>query len=250
MFIGIIGNNIPAFNKMLSKQKFLLAGKSTLSLLLAWAFIWILQGGLLATGAFLSNFKGHIEWHSFIFNITAQQWHLKQVISLFLFPEVIFLLLIILLPIRHNSTRNIPEILRLFLGWTSLLVLVKALWMPLWEIIHHTGIYYALSWLWLSGIYQNLIGIVLMIGFLLTVFRISAVFSRVLRIRPNQFLKSRDLWFQLIYSWFIPFVVLFLFILVFSGMKLLFPNSCLLMGIAVALLLNAPYISSYKVIVK
>ncbi len=235
---------------MLPKQKFLLAGKSTLSLLLAWAFIRILQGGLLATGAFLSNFKGHIEWHSFIFNITAQQWHLKQVISLFLFPEVIFLLLIILLPIRHNPTRNIPEILRLFLGWTFLLILVIALWLPLWEIMQHKGIYYALSWLWLSRIYQYLIGILLMIGFLLTIFRVSVIFSRVLRIRPNQFLKRRDLLFQLIYIWFIPFVVLSLLTLVLSGMKLLFPNICLLVGIAVALLLNTPYISSYKVIVK
>jgi len=233
---------------MLPKQKFLLAGKSTLSLLLAWAFIQILQGGLLATGAFLSNFTGHIEWHLFIFNITAQQWHLKQVISLFLFPEII--LLIILLPIRHNPTRNQPEILRLFLGWTFLLILVKALWLPLWEIMHHKGIYYALSWLWLSPIYQYILGVVFIVGFLLIIFRISAVFSRVLRIRPNQFLKSRDILPQLIYIWYLPFLILLSVIFLISGMQVLFPNNYLMGGVAFALLVNTPYISSYKVIVK
>ncbi len=235
---------------MSRKQKFLIAVKSTLSLLLAWALLQLMEGALLEAGARLSGFNGQVVWHAFVFRVPVQQGDLKQIFFLSLFPWLVFVLWLILFPVRFNPAKNKHEFFRLLKAWIFLLVLVRVLWMPAWETVYRTGIYPAFHRFRFFGYGPYLTAIVLFLGFLMVVFRISALFAGSLPVRPGRFLKSGDIRPHLLYLWAVPFVVLLLLLVGVSGLKPGFFNGYFLGGIAFALLVNTPYISSYKVIVR
>ena len=235
---------------MSRKQKFLIAAKSTVSLLLAWALLQLMEGVLLEVGAWLSGFNGHMAWNAFVFRVPAQQGDSKQVFFFFLFPWMVFVLWLILFPVRFSPAKKKREFFRLLKGWVFLLVLVRALWMPLWEIIYQRGLYYAFGQFYFFRNASSLIGIALFLGFLLAVFRVSTLFAGSLPVPAGRFLKSGDIRPHLLYLWAVPFVVLLLLLVGVSGLKPGFFNGYFLGGIAFALLVNTPYISSYKVIVR
>ena len=235
---------------MEKSQNFFLAVKSTLSLLLAWALLQVMEGVLLEAGAWLSGFNGHVVWQAFAFRVPVQQKGFEQSFFLSLFPWLVFLLWALLFPVRFNPAKKKCEFFRLLKGWIFLLVLIRALWMPLCEIIYKKGLYYAFEQIHFFRNGPYLTGIALFLGFLMVVFRVSTLFAGSLPVPADRFLKSSDIRPRLIYLWFTPVVVFLILLIGVSGLKPGFFNGCFAGGIAFALLVNVPYISSYNVIVK
>ncbi len=235
---------------MRKSQNFFYTVKSTLSLLLAWALLQLVEGALLQAGAWLSGFNGHMVWQDFAFRVPVQQRGFEQSFFLSLFPWLVFLLWALLFPVRFSPAKKKREFFRLLKGWIFLLVLVRALWIPLWEIIYQKGLYDAFERFHLFRNDEYLIGIALFLGLLLAVFRVSTLFAGSLPVPADRFLKSSDIRPHLLYLWAIPAIVFLILLIGISGLKTGFFNGYLAGGIAVVLLVNIPYISNYNVIVK
>jgi hypothetical protein len=232
-----------------NKQLFKRAALSTACLLSGFLFMQFLQWVFIFTGSYLSDFQGNIKWHDFIFYATAKQWNFKQVLSLFLLPDLVFFIMYLVLSIRKKRFVDKPVLFHLFYSWFYLLLTVRVLFLPLWQIVDKNGVYYALSWLRISRTEQLITGMVLMTVYLLTVFRISTMFSSGLMVQTKRFLNKKIILPQLIFLWLIPFLVFTLLLFFFSGNQISFPNNYLIGGVAFILLVNIPVISNYKVIV-
>ncbi len=235
---------------MNGKQKIKIVLVSTGCLLAGVVLLQFTEWLFLILGAFVSGFQGHILWNDFVFYIQNNKWDQQQVVFLYLFPEILFFLLFLTFLVRKNHFKGKNRNFSIWNSWFFLLVMIKALFLPFWQIMKNRGIHYAFSWLGLSGTVQGDIGFFLLGLFFFYIFRMSSMFSYGLVIRENKFLKPRDILPQLFYIWLIPFLIFSLVIYFISGRHLEFSIICCLVGIAGTLLINIPVISNYQVIAK
>ena len=232
------------------KQKWGLTLMSTLSLLIVFFLIQLLQWFFVQLGAYISGFDGQIVWRAFTSVATSESWNFRQVIGMYFFPFVGFLLFYILLEMFQRHPRKMANWILLTYAWAFLLVLVMALFMPLMEIIKRQGIYHALNWLSFSRLEQLIFGVILAIFFIFKMFRISVLFSTSLQLPSFQFVEKRQITNQLLYLWFIPFVILAIIVFLFSDLSIPSPINYFLAGIVIALFVNTWVIRLYNVIVK
>ncbi len=233
---------------MFDKQRLKWLLNSTFGLLLAFAFVLLLQWLLLLTGKTVSHFQGQIQWNGFDFHITARHWNFYQVMALYLFPELVFVLLFIFFPWRPKFPVKTPEILQLFLGWTGLILLVKTFFIPFADVFYHRNLFFALSWSGFSRPFQYGIVIMAMMIFLINIFVVSAVFSPLLPSFAD--LSPGKKLLQLLFLWYLPFGIWAGCIYFFSGNHFFYPVNFLLIGMGLVLMVNTPYIMSYRVIVR
>lgn len=226
--------------------------ESTLALILGFAGFQLVFFFFKWTGSIISGFNGMIKWNHFGIYTIAHTWVLKQVLALYLFPEVALLLLFLLFYLfffrKLFVINRTPFVLFVF-NWFYLVLMVTVFFMPLIQIIHGSGIYYSLSWLRLSRTDQLIIGMTLMILFLLNIFSVSSVFSKSLIVPKKQFVNSKDILQNLLYIWYLPVAILFIVIYLISGGEIRFPVDFLIYGIVLSLIINSFYITTFKVIV-
>jgi len=235
---------------MNGKQKIRMALISTGCLLAGYVLLQLTEWFFLTLGAFLSGFQGDIFWKAFVFYIQNNHWNQQQVVFLYLFPEILFFLLFLVFSFGKNHFTDKSPNFSLCYSWFFLLLLLKALFLPFWQIMGNSGIHYAFSWFRLSETAQGAIGFFLLGYSVFHVFRSSSMFSYALVTRENLFLKPKDIQPQLIFLWLIPFLIFFSIIYLVSKGHIEIPVICCLAGIGGALVINTPVISHYQVIAK
>jgi len=232
-----------------SSQKLAITLKSLLSLIFAFAVVQLLQRGFISLGAYISDFNGQLLWRDFVFSASSDKWSLSQVLWIYLFPYIGFLVIYIVIFLRRSHPIKIPQRLLLVYGWAYMIILALVFFLPLWEILNRKGIYFALEWINFTSVEQVVLGILLMLFFIIRVFRFSSIFSTSLILPSNQFINPHQIIGQIPFLWYIPFLFFAVCVVLISGLMLTYPNNYLLGGIFIAIILNTPIITKYKVIV-
>ncbi len=230
-------------------QKLTTIAKSTLCLITAFALLQFLQWVFMLIGAYFSSFEGQIKYDAGIISATAENWNLKQVVAIFLFPDIVFFLLFIFFFLQKIKYKHAHKLFSLFKGWLFLLITVKILFIPVLEIFNKKGIYYLFLWIDVSLTYQYVFALILLLYFLFNVFKFSAVFSLVIDVHSKQFVKPKFVLSNIILLWYIPALILSTLILVVSKMQITFPNDYFIIGLFVVIFINTFYVVNYKVIV-
>ncbi len=235
---------------MIKKEPLKILLKSTLVLFAVFALMQIIHWLSMITGAYLSHFEGKIYWDKFMFYASSGKWYRRQIVLIYLLPYVVFLGIYFILFSKKRTALNKSNYYHLFYGWGYVLMHVLVMFLPLWQIINKKGIYYALAWLRLPYIDQIVLGVFLTILFLYGILRVSRIFSFLINSDDKIYLNRKEILNQIIFIWFLPFLILTSVIYVASGLQLVFPVNYFLAGVFLTLLLNIPVISGYKVIVK
>jgi hypothetical protein len=231
------------------KQIITITLRSTLNLLAAFVFILLLNWLLTTMGAWLSDFPGVIKLDGIQVKAMSKIWNLKQVLGIYLFPYLGFVFIYLVFATKRQVPVKLPSPLHLFFSWVYTLLIVVVFLVPICEMFNRNGIYYALSWLHFNRFEKILFAVVLLMLYIIRVFRISPVFSSSLIIPPYTFIKGRPVHGQISLLWYIPYLLLFLSVMVIST-HFSFSQNCLLTGLFFTLLLNTPLIIKYKVIIK
>lgn len=232
------------------RQKLILTTQSSLWLLVAFATLFIFRWALLQFGVYVSDFEGHLELKGLEFIISSDTWNWMQVLWIYLFPYIGLLFVYVAISKHRKYPSKYPTWLLLLHSWTYLLTLVLVFFNPLLEIIYREGLYHALNWLHINRTFQLIFGIVLWIYLIFRMFRIASLFSVYLFIPSTKLTTPKQITPQLIYLWYIPFLILSLFILLVSNFIFLRSGIYLLSGMLVLLLVNTWLIRRYNVIVK
>ena len=235
---------------MSSKKQILVTTvKSTTSLAFAFVLLLVMEWGLKSFGAWFSDFPGIVKWDGIQIMALAQTWNLKQVLGIYLFPYVGFVLIYLIISIKRRVPLKLPSGIHLVYGWFYTLLIVIVFLVPVCELFYRRGIYYALSWLYFNRFEKILFIFVLLMLYTVRVFRISPVFSSSLVVKPYTFIKGSNLFKQLIFLWYIPYLLLFISVIVIST-QFSFRDNCFLVALLITLLVNTPLIAKYKVIIK
>ena len=232
------------------RQKWELALLSTISLLPLFVLIQFLQWCFMQLGAYISDFEGQVIWNKFTIVATSETWNFEQVMWIYLSSFAGFLVLYIFLNLFPKQPFKMANWIMLNYAWAFLLVLLMVFFMPIIEIIHRQGIYHALNWLSFSRHEQAFVVIVLFFFLIYKLFRISTLFSTSLKLPSFQMLEKKQIGNQLLYLWYLPFLILSLMVFTVSGFSIPFPVNYFLVGIATILFINSWIIRLYNVIVK
>ncbi len=231
------------------KQMIAITLRSTINLLAAFVFMLLLNWMFTKMGAWFSGFPGVIEWDGLQIKAMSQTWNLKQVLGIYLLPYFGFVLIYLVFSIKRQVPIKLLPPIHLFFSWVYTLLIVAVFLVPVCELFYRNGIYYALSWLYFNRFEKILFVFVLLMLYMIRVFRISPVFSSSLNIQPYTFITGSLILKQLPFLWYIPYLLLFLSVIVISSPFSLHEN-CLLTGLLFTLLVNTPLIAKYKVIIK
>ncbi len=223
-------------------------GQSMAGLFIAYAVIQFFQWLLVSAGAYLTGFQGNIQWAPFAIYATAGHWSPKQVFSLYLIPYLVFLLLWLLLRAKQKVVTGKPLFYHLMKAWLFMLLLIKVLFFPFWQIISKSGVYYPLAWMGMTKTQQTGIAAVLLVLFIIYSTGISQFFGSALDKKGKTFLRPAEIKQQLIFLWFVPFVLFSLILFCFAASRS--PAYYLSGGVALVMLINLPVICRYKVIVR
>lgn len=232
------------------RQKLILTTQSSLWLLVAIASLFIFRWALLQFGVYISGFEGSIELKGIEFIISSDTWNWAQVLWIYLFPYVGLLVVYVAICRNKKYPSKYPTWLLLLHSWSYLLTLVFVFFNPLLEIIYREGIYHALNWLHINRTFQLIFGIIMWIYLIFRMFRVASLFSVNLFIPSTKLTTPKHITPQLPYLWYIPFLILGLFIFLVSNSILLSSSINLLSGMLVLLLVNTWLIRRYNVIVK
>lgn len=225
-----------------------MALKSTISLSFAFFLLLLFNWLLKSIGAFTSQFSGTITWEGIIVKTTSDSWQLSQVLWIYLFPYSGFVFAYFIVSHRRMLFLKRYISVNLLYAWLYALLMISVYFIPLCEIINHTGIYYVLSWLYISRSEQYLLGIILMILFLYRVLRISPVFSSALDVNSKVLLIPMIILKQIPFLLYIPFLILCM-LLIISSTDFSFQQNCLLIGLLFTIIVNTSLMLSYKVII-
>ncbi len=232
-----------------SKQILIFTLQSAINLFAAFILILLIKWVLMMLGAWVSGFPGYIKWDNLNPVALSKTWNLKQVLAIYLFPYMGLVIIYVIVSLKRRVPLKIPNQLQLFYSWLYTLLLVAVFLVPIGELFNKNGIYYALSWLYFYRLEKTAFVFLLMVLFAIRVFRISPVFSSSLLVQPYSFIRRRAVIKQLPFLWYIPYLLLFISVIVVSPGIPLF-NDWLLSGLLITLLLNTPLIIKYKVIIK
>ncbi len=231
------------------KQMLVMALKSTTGLVGALFILLVFQWVLKSLGAWISDFPGVLQWEGVNIKASSNAYQLKHVLWIYLFPYIGFVIAYFIISFKRRFPSMKPTWCHLIYAWTYSLLLISVFFLPLCEIVHRTGLYYALSWMYVNRLGQFLFGIVLILFFLVRIFRVSSVFSSNLSVDSGLFLKPAIIIKQVVFLWYIPYILLLVLVIIIApGFHLC--NNCLQLGIIFALIVNTPLIVNYKVIVK
>ncbi len=225
-------------------EKTKIAVISIVSLAFSWLLLLVFERALWQLGAYFSGFSGVIGWHGVSFYGSAETWNRKQVLALYLMPLFVLVILFLSLSFRKKLLFNKSNFYYLFISWFYTLLLVRVFFMPVVEIIHKSGVYYALLWMGFSRIEQWMAAAIAVVFYVVNLFRVSELFSQGLFITSKEPVKPGEILLQLVYIWGFP--VIFFLPVSLAG----FESRYFLLGIIVTILINLPVISNYKVIVK
>ena len=151
---------------------------------------------------------------------------------------------------KQRYPLKLPPFLLLIKSWLYVVLLGFVFCFPLLEIINHTGITHALNYLRVNSTFQLILG-ALFWGYLIyRAFHVSVLFSASIPSTPFGYLSRKQILKQLPFLWFLPILVLSLFIYIYYGFSFP-PNAQYFLSVTLIIIfLNTPLISSYKVIVK
>jgi hypothetical protein len=235
---------------MRKRQKINTTLAATAFLLMGFLILQLLEWFSLELAALFSGFQGHIQWNNFVLYAQDGQWNKGQFIFLFLTPGILFFILFLWFSISKRHMLDKPMRTVLWKSWFFLLLMIKALFLPMMEIIERKGIYFAVSSLGLSRSTQYEMAFFLLGLFIFNIPAISSMFSHGLFVKQKQFLAPKQILPQLVFLWLIPFMIFLSIVYLVSRGHLEVSIIYYLVGIAGTLLINTPVISHYQVIAK
>jgi len=240
-------------------QKLRMITVSTLSLIVVFLAILIVQWALMHLGAYMSGFEGQIVFKFLSSTANAESWKRTQVMWIFLGPYLGLVVLYFIIRWQRNYPVKLPPWLQLIQSWSYFIILLFVFFMPLVDIIYKQGLYHALNWLHISRLLQFVFGIAMWLIFIYKAFHVSALFSTSLQLpspktnndwRTNFSRDSKQILIQLLFLWYLPFVLLTIMVYILSGFTLSVGSLYFLTGMLYILLINTWFIQRYNVIVK
>jgi hypothetical protein len=224
--------------------------KSTKGLICAFFLLLVFWWFLIMLGVYLSDFKGTLKLKNLNILFFTDNYMLKHVLWLYLFPYLGFLFFYLLF---SHDKRYLTKVFfknNFFFQWLYTLLLIIVFFVPFCDIINKRGIYYALTWLYVGRYKQYIIGIVLFVIYLVKIFRMSMIFSSdILLTNKNLTRNVSKKIIPVLYLWYFPFIIL-LSIMFMVSPSINIKYLCMLLGTAFAIIVNTPLIISYKVIIK
>lgn len=202
-------------------------------------------------GAVLFAFEDVIQLE----NLNLNSFYNKWIVTnneippwIYLMPFMGYFLIYNFLSINRKFPVTLNLFIQLLQSWGFLLLLVFLFFMPLAEIINKQGIYYSLLWLHTNYTKQLIFGVVLVIFGLYRSVNISQLFSTTLIVKPNKKLSVSYIIKQLIFIWYIPFIILAFIVMTLCnfnpGTEIVFLFSEVLM----MLLINTVITLRYRII--
>lgn len=235
------------FNRAL----WVIAIKSTLAILIAWAMLLSILWLSMETGVLLSGFKGIILWQAGWPHGSAAQWSKQQVLLIYLLPYFVLLFVMETLNWLHRYQRINGNFLFLITSWLHTFLLIQLLVMPLCDILHKTSLYYALSWLWIPYPVQIIAGVFLWIIFFLKILKPARIFASVLKysIPGNIVPMGKSITRLLPGVWFAPVIILFVVFIIVTQGRLIYPYFTFFTSLVLLLLPNIWLIHKYYIVV-
>ncbi len=176
---------------------------------------------LMKAGALISGFDGQIVLSGFYnYVICKGQWTYYNVYWIYLLPWFGWLLIYMLLSYNRKFPTKLPLFVQMMQGWMVAVVMINSFWMPLVDIITHTGIYHALQWMGISYILQITMGIVIALYFIYKQFVLSPLFSTTVNL-PQMDIPRKSIATQLTFVWYLPVVVVVMLFLFLFGVSFL-----------------------------
>jgi hypothetical protein len=201
-------------------------------------------------GASITHFEGQIGWEGLTPMASAHDWNWTQVMAIYLMPYVGMMLLFSLLSRRRQHPINVPGWLLILRNWLYILTLLWVAYMPIWDILTQNGLYFAFTWLSISTTVQFSFGILMLVFFIIKLFRVAALFSASLILKQGQYVPPKQITTQLIYMWYLPLLTLSIILIAINHTQPRHPYTYYLSGLLLALLTNTWLIRKYTVIVK
>jgi len=223
---------------------------SSLSLILAYTGLLFIIYSLVSIASYITGFEGVISLDFFGVKANAQNWNIYQVLAIYLLPFLIFLSINSFLRKLHKFPKEYSNFTMLFYSWLYCLNLILLFFIPIWDVINKSGIYYALSWLNFTLLEQYFFGIIMMFIFLYKMFQISSVFSSALALDNSNFIQSKQIMSFLPFIWYIPVLIFSLLIFLLSPNPFNYPIIVIMGGLYFCIILNSFVIIRYRVIVK
>ena len=240
-------------------QKLRMSTVSTISLIVVFLAILIVQWALMHLGAYMSGFEGQIVFKFLSSTANAESWKRTQVMWIFLGPYLGLVVFYFIIRWQRNYPVKLPPWLQLIQSWSYFIILLFVFFMPLVDIIYKQGLYHALNWLHISRLLQFVFGIAMWLIFIYKAFHVSALFSTSLHLPSpktnndwctNFSRDSKQILIQLPFLWYLPLVLLTIMIYILSGFILSVDYVYFLAGMLYILLINTWFIQRYNVIVK
>ncbi len=227
-------------------------GQSTVALMLAYAFLFFLQWGVVQLLTFLSGFHGNEVWHVCSFSARSLHWEPYQIVVVYLVPVLFFLLLLLILDFRVRPEfpvkRSRPVLF--FYGWFYLLLLIRTLFIPAWETINKTGFYYGLEWFSFHRDAQGLVVFGMVLLFLVNLAKVAPHFSTGLGNFSGKFLKPKVILPRLLYLWYGPLFIFSICLFMIAWVWLHSSGLICLSGVIFVITVNSFIMARYHVIVK
>ncbi len=152
----------------------------------------------------VSGFNGDFTFGFLTLNTYSESWTTKEVLCIYLFPWLSNLAFYVFLSLRFNFPLKINHRYKMLYAWLFSLLLIKVFAMPIIEIYHKAGIYFALKYLNFSINELIIFAVMLVLYLLYRMFRVSAIFAMIqYRFLP----KSKRFSRFLLYVWIIPIVL-------------------------------------------
>jgi len=223
---------------------------SSLSLLLAYTGLLFIIYSLVSIVSYFTDFEGVISLDFFGVIANAQNWNIYQVLAVYLLPFLIFLTINSFLRKLHKFPKDYSNFTLLVYSWLYCLNLILLFFMPIWDVINKSGIYYALSWLNFTLLEQYVFGILMLFIFLYKIFHISSVFSSALPLDNSNFIQSKQIMSFLPFIWYFPVLIFSLLIFLLAPNPFNHPIIVFMGGLYFCIILNTFLIIRYRVIVK
>lgn len=224
--------------------------QSTLFLVFVFAVMVMLQWVAMQTGAYVSGFEGLIILEGITPIAVSDLWYKSQVMWIYLMPYGVFVIIFTLVAWKRSYPTELPPWIQLLQSWSYVVLLLTVFFIPLWEILNQSGIYYALNWLHIDMLLQFAFGIFMWLILLTRVLHVSVLFSTSLIIPPCKTIIPMQIMTQLPFLWYIPLIILISIIYLLSNFTIPFIYQYFLSGMAIILFVNTWLISRYTVIVK
>ncbi len=224
--------------------------QSFLVMIVSYMVIWFLKLGLLIFGSKISGLDGDIIIDKLMIGVVSKDWNTYQVLTVYLLPFLILMLLTFIISRRFYYPIRISKILVLTKSWIFIFLMIEAFVLPVVSIIVKSDIYYPLTWLGLSRIEQYLFALILFLFYLSGINKSGPFFAAAFENTNVEITNKSVIVNQILTLILLPALGLVLFILFFYGFTPSVKISTFIITMVISIGIAIKQIYGYNVIIR